>query len=102
VSPISADYAGAVSVGYDGSSFSGLSTATYDSFDLDDVGGRVAAGDVNGDGKDDTVMAYQNDDGSFSYKIFADGTIAADDLVHLTPGRRPAPARHLALTRHKL
>ncbi|MBB5868065.1 hypothetical protein F4553_001444 [Allocatelliglobosispora scoriae] len=60
-----------------GSGFGGApSTATYYNFDLDNVGERVAAGDVDGDGKDDTVMAYQNSDGTFTYKVFRSGTIA--------------------------
>ncbi|WP_157747002.1 FG-GAP repeat domain-containing protein [Micromonospora rifamycinica] len=58
-----------------GSSFSGLSTATYYSFDLGKVGERVASGDVNGDGKDDTVMAYANSDGTFTFKVFLNGTV---------------------------
>jgi hypothetical protein len=57
-----------------GSSFSGLSTATWGSFDLDRVGGRIASGDVDGDGTDDTVMAYQNGDGTFSFKVLLHGT----------------------------
>ncbi|MBE1484936.1 ribosomal protein L27 [Plantactinospora soyae] len=73
-----------------GASFSNLSTATYSSFDLDNVGTRIAAGDVNADGKDDTVMAYQNTDTSFTYKVFRSGTIAPENWytsgpMNLTP-----------------
>ncbi|MBV1849976.1 FG-GAP repeat domain-containing protein [Catellatospora tritici] len=42
-------------------------------FRLSDVGDRVAAGDVTGDGKADIVMAYQNSDGTFSYYVWKDG-----------------------------
>ncbi|WP_433391697.1 FG-GAP repeat domain-containing protein [Micromonospora sp. KLBMP9576] len=63
-----------------GAAFGSLSTATHYSTDLDNVGGRMAAGDVHGDGKDDTVMAYQNTDGTFSYKVFQSGTIAPVDF----------------------
>ncbi|MEV4628205.1 VCBS repeat-containing protein [Micromonospora sp. NPDC049523] len=71
--------------GSTGSSFTGPSTATYYNFDLAKVGDRVAAGDVNGDGKDDTVMAYQNTNGTFTYKVFLNGTIAPVDW-YTTPG----------------
>ncbi|MDI1462898.1 FG-GAP-like repeat-containing protein [Catellatospora sp. KI3] len=62
-----------------GSSFGNLSTATYYNIDLDNAGSRMAAGDVNGDGMDDTVIAVQNADTSFTYKVFLNGTIAPVD-----------------------
>ncbi|MDH2429534.1 peptidoglycan DD-metalloendopeptidase family protein [Sphaerisporangium sp. TRM90804] len=79
-SPLLAYDAGTTTVMYrwgsTGTAFRNLSTATHESFDLDNVGGRVAAGDVNGDGRDDTVMAHQNADGTFSFKVLLHGTIA--------------------------
>jgi hypothetical protein len=59
-----------------GTGFPSYSTATYSSLDMANVGDRVAMGDVNGDGRADTVMAYQNSDGTFSYKVFLSGTSA--------------------------
>jgi hypothetical protein len=35
--------------------------------------GRVATGDVNLDGKDDIVMAYQISEGKFDYDVFSAG-----------------------------
>jgi hypothetical protein len=52
---------------------------TTNSFAMATVGNRVAMGDVNGDGAADTAMAYQNTDGSFSFKVFLNGTIAPVD-----------------------
>jgi hypothetical protein len=43
------------------------------SFSLARVGDRVAAGDVDGDGDDDVVMAYQNANGTASLHVFRDG-----------------------------
>ncbi|MDA0638975.1 VCBS repeat-containing protein, partial [Nonomuraea sp. MCN248] len=37
------------------------------------TGDRVAAGDVNGDGKDDVVATYQNTDGTFSFHVWKNG-----------------------------
>ena len=59
-----------------GTSFPAYSTATYSSLDMANVGNRIASGDVNGDGKTDTVMAYQNSDGTFSLKVLLNGTSA--------------------------
>jgi hypothetical protein len=55
-------------------SFPSYSTATWSGLDMTKVGGRMASGDVNGDGKEDTVMAYQNTDGTFSLKVLLNGT----------------------------
>ncbi len=41
-------------------------------FRLSNVGDRVAAGDVDGDGDDDIVMAYQLADGTFSTYVWED------------------------------
>lgn len=51
----------------------------YDSgtFRLAAVGDRMASGDVNGDGYDDVVMAYQQPDGTFSYYVWNNGRAAA-------------------------
>ncbi|MET7748651.1 VCBS repeat-containing protein [Micromonospora sp. NPDC005367] len=43
------------------------------SFALSNVGDRVAAGDVDGDGNDDIVMAYQISDGTFGFYVFDEG-----------------------------
>ena len=43
------------------------------SFDLSNVGDRVAAGDVDGDGIDDIVMAYQLGDGTFGFYVWKSG-----------------------------
>ncbi|MEV4620840.1 VCBS repeat-containing protein [Asanoa sp. NPDC049573] len=42
-------------------------------FALSNVGDRVAAGDVTGDGKADIVMAYQISDGTFGYYVWNAG-----------------------------
>ncbi|MER7894505.1 FG-GAP-like repeat-containing protein [Micromonospora sp. NPDC094482] len=57
-----------------GSSFS--HTTDYKgegAFSLSNVGDRVAAGDVDGDGTDDIVMAYQLADGTFGFYVFDAG-----------------------------
>ncbi|MFI7437352.1 M23 family peptidase, partial [Micromonospora haikouensis] len=61
----------------DGNSFN--RTTDYDSgaFRLSVVGDRTAADDVDGDGKDDIVMAYQQPDGTFSYYVWRNGNSAA-------------------------
>lgn len=61
----------------DGDSFN--RTTDYDSgaFRLSVVGDRMAARDVDGDGKDDVVMAYQKSDGTFSYYVWRNGNYAA-------------------------
>ena len=61
----------------DGDSFN--RTGDYDSgkFRLSAVGGRMASGDADGDGKDDIVMAYQQNDGTFSYYVWRNGNYAA-------------------------
>ncbi len=56
-----------------GSSFSSYTTYDSGSFSLSNVGGRVATGDVNGDGHEDTVMAYQRSDGTFQFNVFKNG-----------------------------
>ncbi|WP_406065609.1 FG-GAP-like repeat-containing protein [Micromonospora sp. NBC_00860] len=61
----------------DGDSFN--RTSDYDSgaFRLSVVGDRMASGDVDGDGRDDIVMAYQHGDGTFSYYVWRNGNFAA-------------------------
>lgn len=57
-----------------GSSFSASTTVVATSgYDLDQVGTRFCAGDINGDGKADTVVAYQYADNTFRYHTFLNG-----------------------------
>lgn len=53
-----------------GSDFRDLVYPEYHGFDVANVLGRVGSGDVNADGKDDIVMAYQNADGTFSFRVW--------------------------------
>ncbi|MDQ3897367.1 MAG: FG-GAP-like repeat-containing protein [Actinomycetota bacterium] len=57
-----------------GSSFDGLTRYDSHGFNVDNVAGRMASGDVNADGKDDIVMAYQNLDGTFSFHVWSGGS----------------------------
>jgi hypothetical protein len=57
-----------------GSQFSNLTTSpVLKAFDLANVAGRIASGDVNGDHKDDIVMAYQNADRKLSFHVWLNG-----------------------------
>jgi hypothetical protein len=57
-----------------GSSFSHTTDYTSGTFELANVGDRVASDDVTGDGKADIVMAYQNSDGTWDYHVFDQGS----------------------------
>jgi hypothetical protein len=57
----------------DGDSFNRTADYQSGSFSLSNVGDRVAVGDVDGDGHDDIVMAYQNGDGTFGFHVFTNG-----------------------------
>ena len=61
----------------DGSSFTRTDDYTSGAFSLAAVGDRIASGDVDGDGKDDTVMAYQRSDGTFAFYVWKNGNSAA-------------------------
>jgi len=61
-----------------GSSFARTTDYHSGAFRLSQVGNRVAVGDVNNDGRDDIVMAYQRDDGTFQYNVFSGGASSAD------------------------
>lgn len=58
-----------------GSSFAGPGSDYYQSgsFDLSNVGDLVASGDVDGDGTQDIVTAYQRSDGTFQFNVFKHG-----------------------------
>src|SRR5258705_153614 len=60
-----------------GSSFTRTTDYHSGSFHLTNVGNRVAAGDVNFDGKGDIVTAYQNGNGTFQYNVFPSGSSSA-------------------------
>jgi peptidase M23-like protein/VCBS repeat protein len=58
----------------DGSQFRRASDwRSANAYDLALVGDRLAAGDVNDDGRDDIVAAKQNSDGTFSIQVWRDG-----------------------------
>lgn len=56
-----------------GSRFDNLPKIQSNGFSLDQVGGRMASGDIDGDGMDDIVMAYDNRNGTFSYRVWTAG-----------------------------
>ena len=56
-----------------GSAFGRASDYTSGGWSMTNTGDRVAAGDVNGDGKDDIVATYQNPDGTFSFHVWKNG-----------------------------
>jgi hypothetical protein len=58
----------------DGSKFNRSTDYDSGSFDLANVDDRVAAADVDGDGKDDIVMAYQNADNTWGIHAFRYGS----------------------------
>ncbi|MEV0751795.1 M23 family metallopeptidase, partial [Streptosporangium sp. NPDC050280] len=56
-----------------GSSFARAADYESGGWTMSQVGERVAAGDVDGDGADDVVAAYQNSDGTFSFHVWKKG-----------------------------
>ncbi|MGR4880690.1 FG-GAP-like repeat-containing protein [Streptomyces sp. LARHCF249] len=56
-----------------GSSFNRATDFDSGSFSLANVGDRMASGDTNGDGKDDIVMAYQYNDGTYGLYTWLNG-----------------------------
>lgn len=54
-----------------GSGFTAYPPIQSASFYLTNVGDRMAASTLNGDGPDDIVMAYQNSTGSFTYHVWS-------------------------------
>ena len=61
----------------DGTSFNRTDDYTSGAFTLSAVSDRMAAGDIDGDGKADIVMAYQKSDGTFAYYTWKNGNSAA-------------------------
>ncbi|PRY30482.1 FG-GAP-like repeat-containing protein [Pseudosporangium ferrugineum] len=57
-----------------GTTFNRATDYESGAFSLANVDDRVAAGDVDGDGKDDIVMAYQNDTNSWTLHTFRNGS----------------------------
>lgn len=57
-----------------GTSFTGLVTTNTPSFDLANVGNRVASGDFDGDGHSDMLVAYQNANGTFDFRVSSHAT----------------------------
>jgi hypothetical protein len=57
-----------------GSAFSYNMTSIASGYDMDQVGSRLATGDINGDGKADSVVAYQYPDGTMRLHVFLDGS----------------------------
>jgi hypothetical protein len=70
----------------DGTSFQPATTFVSGFFSLADVGDRVAAGDIDGDGKDDIVMAYQLSNGTFSFYTWKGGTTLTVGGIWYTSG----------------
>ncbi|GII75259.1 hypothetical protein Sru01_02410 [Sphaerisporangium rufum] len=56
-----------------GSAFARSTDYHSGSFKTTQVGNRVAAGDVDGDGHDDIVAAYQNTEGTFGFHVWNNG-----------------------------
>lgn len=59
----------------------------------------MAAGDVNGDRIDDAVMDYQNSDGSFTFKVFLNGTILPPANWYTSGPFNQTPVRKLLIGR---
>lgn len=58
-----------------GSAFSSITqTGIASGYSLDQIGQHMAAADVNGDGEDDNVVAYQYPDGTMRLHVFLNGS----------------------------
>ncbi|MEO3876815.1 hypothetical protein ABGB18_49400, partial [Nonomuraea sp. B12E4] len=68
-----------------GSAFGRSSDYTSGGWTMSNTEDRVASGDVDGDGVDDIVAAYQNSDGTFSFHVWKNGVSNAGKWYNSGP-----------------